>query len=62
MTEEKTTYQVRLPKTLLAEFLELARENDKSPAGELRDLMREYVKREKTKREAASMSVDDIPF
>lgn len=62
MAEDNTTYQVRLPKTLLADFLELARKNDKSPAGELREFMREYVSREKTKHAAASMRIDDIPF
>lgn len=62
MAEENTTYQLRLPKALLADFLELARKNDKSPAGELREFMREYVRREKIKHAVASMSIDDIPF
>lgn len=43
MPETMTTYQVRLPKELLEEFQKYAKANDKSPAGEIREFMREYI-------------------
>jgi len=41
--EITTTYQIRLPAALLAEFQAAAKVKDRSPAGEIRAYMREYV-------------------
>ena len=39
-----TTYQFRVPKVLLEEFLNAARAKDRSAAGEIREFMRGYIK------------------
>jgi len=43
MNDEMITYQIRVSADLVAEFRAIAKQKDRSPAGELRAFMREYV-------------------
>lgn len=59
---EKTTYQVRVDRALLAEFIRLARLDDRSPAALVRGFMRTYVSTHSNRPAPWSASDKDIPF
>jgi len=43
MSSDLTTYQIRLSASLLQQFRAAAKQEDRSPAGEIRAFMRDYV-------------------
>lgn len=57
MNDEMITYQIRVSADLVAKFRAIAKKNDRSPAGEVRAFMREYVARYEEGDDG-----EDIPF
>lgn len=60
--KEKKTYQIRVDAALLKAFLELAKSNERSPAGVIREFMREYIEKNTLRRAPWEGSEKDIPF